>query len=413
MNQTMSRKTTLTRLARCVVVLLTSNGLAAGFFASAAGAQAPPSIQIFMPDGSLPPREIRFMLTNDQGVVETFHTDSKGRFLITRRDGLRPDATYTITILGDGRSFATTTHTFRQMGVYYIPIFLNPLEEPPTRPAGTIDVNELDDRAPEEARRAYESAQLALAEDRASEAVERFRYAIELYPKYFRAINDLGVLLIRLNRVDEAAKAFEKATQIAPHVYYPHLNLASIKVRQGKYKEATAILEKLQKAHPKLPQIRLSLTEALLLENRFDEAEEHLRILIQEKGIDGARLGNVHYRLGLIYNRKGKYEEAAKELREGLKHLPNAPRLRLQLGAALLQLNQLEEAESELKLAYSLEGAALGGAQLLLGQVYYTQKKYELAMKAFERYLTDVPNAPNKAEVSGVIAKIKAALQEK
>ena len=392
-------------LRRSTALVLGS--LLAAFIASA---QAPPSIQIFMPDGSLPPREIRFMLTNDQGLVETYFTDSKGKFLITRREGLKPEAAYTVTIVGDGRTYATTTYSFRQMGVYYIPIFLNAIEEPPTRPAATVDVKELDEQAPPEARAAYESAQAAVAQNRASEAVERYRYAVELYPKYFRALNDLGVLLIRLNRVDEAAKAFEQAIAVAPHIYYPHVNLASIKLRQGKSKEAVAILEKVYKEHPKVAQVRLSLGEALLQENRFDEAEEHLRFVLTDKLLESGKHGNAHYQLGLLYNRKGRYEEAAKELRSGLKYLPNAPRLHLQLGAALLQLNQLDEAERELRTAYAIGGATIGGTQFLLGEVYFAQKKYDLAMKAFEQYLTDVPSAPNKAAVRDVIAKIKAAL---
>src|SRR5687768_9194697 len=86
-------------------------------------AQSPPSIQIFMPDGSLPPREIRFQLTSEAGLVQTYFTDSKGRFLITSKEGLKPDAGYTVTINGDGHTFATTTQSFKLYGVYYIPIF--------------------------------------------------------------------------------------------------------------------------------------------------------------------------------------------------------------------------------------------------------------------------------------------------
>ena len=46
-------------------------------------AQAPCSIQIFMPDGSLPPRPIRFTLTRGDGRIETLFTDTKGKFQFT------------------------------------------------------------------------------------------------------------------------------------------------------------------------------------------------------------------------------------------------------------------------------------------------------------------------------------------
>jgi hypothetical protein len=41
------------------------------------------------------------------------------------------------------------------------------------------------------------------------------------------------------------------------------------------------------------------------------------------------------------------------------------------------------------------------------------QRKYNLARQAFEQYLIDVPKAPNRAEVAGVIEKIKAAMTPK
>jgi outer membrane protein assembly factor BamD (BamD/ComL family) len=55
----------------------------------------------------------------------------------------------------------------------------------------------------------------------------------------------------------------------------------------------------------------------------------------------------------------------------------------------------------------------MGGAQLMLGQIYYMEKKYDRALVAFEQYVRDVPDAPNAAEVKGVIEKIKAVVNSK
>ncbi|MBM3792036.1 MAG: hypothetical protein FJW35_17035 [Acidobacteria bacterium] len=110
-----------------------------------AAAQAPPSIQLFMPDGSPPGREIRFRLETDQGRTEDFFTDSRGRFLFTRKEGLNANAGYTITVEGDGQSYATTTVTFKyyQSTVFYVPVFLKPLERQPLAPGGVVDVSTL------------------------------------------------------------------------------------------------------------------------------------------------------------------------------------------------------------------------------------------------------------------------------
>ena len=173
------------------------------------------------------------------------------------------------------------------------------------------------------------------------------------------------------------------------------------------------MLEKLHKEYPTLTHIRIALADALLADNRLSDAEEHLRIALEDKKVMADKQANVLYMLGMVHNRQGKYDEAVKELTQAVKGLPRASRVHLQLGGALLVINKLDDAERELKEAYSLGGATLGGAQLLLGQLYFTQKRYDLAKQAFEQYLTDIPNAPNKAEVAKVIDQIKAATPQK
>ena len=126
--------------------------------------------------------------------------------------------------------------------------------------------------------------------------------------------------------------------------------------------------------------------------------------------LDRQAIGNAHYWLGLLLNKKHSYEAAVIELNEAAELLPNNGRIRLQLGGALLQLERWDEAERELLAAYRMGGTQLGGAQLMLGQIYFKQKKYESALKAFEQYLADVPAPPNAAEIRGVIANIKTGL---
>src|SRR5688500_1907149 len=75
-----------------------------------AKAQAPPTVQFFMPDGSLPTRQLRFNLESQDGrIVDIFFTDTKGKFLLARSQGLRPNSGYRISIESDGLTFAATT----------------------------------------------------------------------------------------------------------------------------------------------------------------------------------------------------------------------------------------------------------------------------------------------------------------
>src|SRR5262249_32335976 len=191
--------------------LLTASLIAAAFYfvaTPAIEAQAPPSLQFFMPDGSLPSRELRFTMSMDNGRVETFFTDSKGKFMITRTLGLKPDAEYRVTVPSDGATFGNTTYTFKEYGVYYIPIYLKPFKAAPPQPAKIIDLAEFDALVPAGAKEAYNTATRLLKEGHSDTAVGEFERALSLYPQYFRALNDLGVLLMKLQRLDEAARIF-------------------------------------------------------------------------------------------------------------------------------------------------------------------------------------------------------------
>lgn len=391
------------RLAMALLVALSASSLYA---------QAPSSIQFFLPDGSLPGRELRFTLTSDTGLVDTFYTDTRGRFLITRSQGLRPDATYTITVQSDGRSYATTIHTFKMYSVGHITVFLRPIENQPVV-ADSVDLAEADAQIPKEAREVYDSAMRSFREDQTDVAVKELKHALDIYPNYFRALNDLGVILMQSNRLDEAAEVFERAAKLAPRVYLPRLNLGIIRTKQTRYKEAVEILDRLHKENPTVLEIRVPLADALMAAGRLDQAESHLRAALAEGKLSRGAEGNARYLLGLLLNRKQKFEEAAQELGAAAKLLPGGSRIRFQFGAALLQLKRYDEAERELQEAYRLSGPELGAAQFLLGELYFLTKRYESAMRAFEQYLADVPSAPNAAQVRGLVDKIKSAINQK
>lgn len=378
--------------------------------AQAGGGGASPSVQFFMPDGSLPTHEIRFTLESDSGRVETYFSDSKGKFLLTRILGLRSDARYQITVISDGTSYGTTVTGFKEYGIYYIPVFLRPLRHPAPKPAGLVDLAEFDLLAPDEARQVYQTALRAYQSGQVDEAVRGLERTLEIYPTYFRALNDLGVIYMKKGRLDAAAQMFERAMKVGPRVYLPRLNLAVIQTRLGRNKEAVALLEPLLKENPTLGEAHAAFGDALAALNKLDEAETHYRAALGEIKPGQHNSGELHYKLGLLLNQKQKYVAAATELKLAAAALPDSPHVHLQLGGALLQVNQLEAAESELKAAYRLGGARLGGAQLLLGQIYFAQKKYVAAQQAFTQYLTDVPQAPNRTQVEGVIEKLKAAL---
>jgi tetratricopeptide (TPR) repeat protein len=371
---------------------------------------APSSIQIFMPGGSLPDRSMRFELTRDDGRIETLFTDTKGKFLIT--GDLVRDADYIIKVEGDGRSFASTTVAFRTFRniVIYVPVFLNPLEGKKKSPAAVLNVLEVN--VPDEARKAYQQAMDEAGKGENERAINDLRRALTIYPQYLRALNDLGVLYIKTNRLEEAEKTFRQAIKINQAFVYPRLNLGIVLNRQAKYSEAVDLLGKLYQESSLLT-ARLPYAEALAETGRLSEAENLFQAICEDENVVAATRAEAHFRLGALLNKQNRFADAVTQFEAAIRLQENMVMAHLQLGGALIQLKRLSEAEHELLKAYQLGGASAGAAQFLLGEVYHLQGKYELAIRSFEQFLADVPNAPNATQVRDAIEKMKTALKDK
>src|SRR5215468_6226592 len=248
----------LPQTARRIFAMKILVGLSAGLAVAQGG--APSSIQIFMPGGGMPDRPIRFELSRDDGRIETLFTDNKGKFLIT--GDLVRDADFVVRVQGDGRSFASTTITFRTFRniVTYVPVFLNPIEgakKPTPAVLNVIDVN-----VPTDARTSYDQAMDALNRKDTQLAIDNLKKALVLYPKYVRALNDLGVIYLQNGRFNEAVVTFRQAIKLNESFVYPRLNLGIALIRMGKHREAADVLGQLYQ-ETSLPLARLPLAEAL------------------------------------------------------------------------------------------------------------------------------------------------------
>jgi tetratricopeptide (TPR) repeat protein len=108
---------------------------------------------------------------------------------------------------------------------------------------------ELECAAPQEAKRAYESAleldpnhadahvnlgRLLHAECRTAEAATHYEQALESQPEHATAAFDLGVALEDLDRPSDAIRAYERAIRSDPRYADAHYNLAALYEKAGK-----------------------------------------------------------------------------------------------------------------------------------------------------------------------------------
>jgi Flp pilus assembly protein TadD len=372
-------------------------------------AQAPPAIQIFMPGGTLPPRPIRFTLSRDDGRIEVVFTDTKGKFQVT--GDLIRDADYIITVESDGATYDTTVATFRIVRgtPVYTTVFLRPFTGKSKTVPGVVDVRGMDVNVAKDAVAAYEAGMKALGAGQTDAAITQLKRAVKLAPHYLRALNDLGVLYLQLNRLPEAAELFAQVVKLDESFLVARLNLGVVLHRQGKDNEAMQTLATLYEKDRAMKGVALSYADALLAVAQLAKAEQVLRGALNESTNDNAAQVDLHFKLGVILNRQDRFDEAAVELRKAVTINDTAANAHLLLGATLLQLNRLDEAEKSLLRSYEVAGPGAGNAQMFLGQLYLMQQKPALALKAFEQYLKDIPDAVNAAQIKAEIEKLKTA----
>ena len=371
--------------------------------------QAPPAIQIFMPGGTLPPRPIRITLTRDDGRIETVFTDTKGKFQVT--GDLIRDADYIVTVESDGATYDTTVATFRIVRgtPVYTTVFLRPFTGKPKAPPGVVDVRGADANVSKDALAAYDLGMKALVNGDPETAITQLKRAIKLSPRYLRALNDLGVLYLQLNRLPEAADLFAQAVKLDENFHLAQLNLGVVLHRQGRDKDAVQVLARLYEKDRAMKGVALSYADALLGVAELIKAEQVLRGALDESTTDDAAQAGLRFKLGVILNRQDRFDEAAVELKKAVTISDTAANAHLLLGATLLQLNRLQEAEKSLLRSYELAGAGVGSAQMFLGQLYLMQQKPAAALRAFEQYLSDVPGAANAVQIKAEVDKLKAA----
>ena len=186
----------------------------------------------------------------------------------------------------------------------------------------------------------------------------------------------------------KAAEEFERGSRAA---------------REGKPAEAVSHFEKAVSLHPDYLAARNDLGTQLLALGRLEEAEEQLR--------EAARLDpkafNPRLNLAIVYVGRSRFIEAVEAAEQALALNPTSPGAHLYAGIAHLGLENFEKAETELTTAYRMGGVPFALAQFHLGQLYLNKGERALALKAFETYLRDMPDAANAEQVKRLLGELR------
>ncbi len=288
--------------------------------------------KVAQPSGAPLEEAVLVRLENIRGVKSTAYTDNQGEFAF---GGLAPGIYYVV-VEGDLRHEGgnVTVEVFPN-APSIVNLILREKTAEPKKKAATVSAAELGQKVPSGAQKEFERASNASKQGKIDLAITHYRKAIEIYPNFLMARNDLGAQLMAQGKLEEAAEELGAAIAIDPKAFNPRLNL------------------------------------------------------------------------GMVFVKQHNFVDGASELRRALSLDSTSASAHFYLGLALIGMDDSEGAEKEFKTAYNIGGAKYALALFHLGELYFSRGERQAALKAFQLYLSESPDATNAAHVRQMIAMLK------
>ena len=178
---------------------------------------------------------------------------------------------------------------------------------------------------PADARKLYEKALDDLENKRNSEGLAQLRSAIEIFPKYYLALERLGTEYIKLGR-PETFKAAEvllaAAVEVNQRGYGSWYGLAYVRYSLGDSLNGLKAVQKAVELNPSTAEAVYLYGVLLKKTQKYADAEKQL---IKARDLSNDKIPGVHWELATIYgNNLQRYADAARELNLFLKAQPGA-----------------------------------------------------------------------------------------
>ena len=273
---------------------------------------------VLLPNGAFLNERARIILQTNRGVRSNVYTDERGQFQF---NGLTP-AIYEIIVEPDGDRFEKAKAIIEVFPNQPAIVNINLKEKKPADSKGgpkVVSAGELDPAVPSAAKKEFGRASDSARSGKTDDAVAHLRKAIEIYPKYLMAHNDLGAQLLAQGKLDEAAAEFRRAMEIDSKAFNPQLNLGIVLVQQKRYAEAMNVLKTALAIRSDSPAAILYDGLAREGASDYDGAE---RQLVMAHQLGGPQFSKALFRLGQIYINRGERKRARETLEEYLREDP-------------------------------------------------------------------------------------------
>lgn len=250
-------------------------------------------------------------------------TDTDGRYRFTRvgagiyfivvnpNDRQMKPAVHRIELINTARSGTNSS-------IERVDITLSAFPRPPSATPGTVFAQDV----PAAAQTEYERAMQSLANKDNELALRQLTQAIRIFPNYFLASQQLGLLHVEKAEYQQAIVPLVKAIEVNPKAGPSYLALGIASLELGRSDLALDALERSRQLDDKSFRVHFFLGRALLSLNRYDEAESSFKESYRLGGPSRAAQARLH--LASMYSQRGRNREAINELEGYLRDNPKA-----------------------------------------------------------------------------------------
>lgn len=177
-------------------------------------------------------------------------------------------------------------------------------------------------QVPDKARKELDKGNDLLRDKNFGGAEARFRKAIEIFPDYDQAYNNLGVLFIQTGRPDEARRNFQKAIAINDKFARAYTNLGKLDILEKNYDEGDQVLRKAIQADPTNPETLALAAQCAYFTKHYEDAVTDAR---QLHAMSHGEFGYAHFLAARSLEELQRSNDAAAEYKLFLKESPTSP----------------------------------------------------------------------------------------
>jgi tetratricopeptide (TPR) repeat protein len=188
---------------------------------------------------------------------------------------------------------------------------------------GFPSVAAVDLNVPDSARKEFDEAGKAMANQEWAKAIQRLNRAISIYPQYAAAYNNLAALYGHVNDPAHEREALEKAIKLDDHLVPALVNLAKLCLQDKNAARAETLLDNASRAEPNNPATMTLLAQAELLNKHFDAA---IATAHNVHTMPHQNFAVVHYIAARALERENRLQDALAELQLFLTEEPSGAR---------------------------------------------------------------------------------------